>query len=268
MKTIYDIATSHFQTADAVWNLYLSNAENKPITDLFSESLMDFNITYKKQKSISINLNQSNSILFNLNQIRPQIGMSLYDIAIGQFGSANEVFELAKANNKSITDIFSHLDSLTIPKIKISKPKQLKYIQQYQIQPNSRIYPNLLRFEVLKIKVESGILNLELSVQNQFPYSISTMLKFDFDQLAVDTNPENQFTDAFDFGIDLPMPDAQFTYDTREISNLGAFQTTTLYIQRAVNSTRTIIVSGIELKNQNPNNPNNIFCTKTTQIKY
>lgn len=266
-QTLYNIALQSYGSVDAVFALFSANS------DLFVDGFTTVlsagsELTLPNWQPEKKTIIQSQSISINLTQSIPQIGMSLYDIAIAHYGSVNEVFELAKANNKSISDIFSHLDTIKVPEIKVSKPRARKYIQDKEIQPNSRIYPKTLLIEVISIEVINSIIHLTVSVLNQFPYSISTMLKFDFDQLAVDESDAGQFTDAFDFGVDLPMPDAQFTYDTREISNLGAFQKTTLHIQRAINETRTIIVSGVEIENQNQSNSNNIFYSKSIEIKY
>jgi len=267
-QTIYDIAISYFSSTDAVFSIFKENSSL--FVDGFTTVLTaGSEITLPEWKpTTKISQSTIHYSLFTIHYLTPQIGQTLYDIALAKYGSANEVFELAKANNVSITDIFSHLNTIQVPEIKVSNPRTQAYFADAQIRPNSRIYPSTLKIKVLRVVTANGYVNLEVSVLNLFPYTISTMLKFDFDQLAPDLNPENQFTDAFDFGIDLPSPDAQFTYDTREINNLFAFQQTNLYINRAINNTRKIIISGIPLENQNQTVNNNIFCTKSVEIKY
>lgn len=274
-QNIYDIALQRYGSVDAVFALFSAN-ESEFVNGFTTElpagtglSLPDWEPekkTIPQSNAISLNLTQSHSI--SIKSIKPQIGMSLYDIAIAQYGSVNEVFELAKDNNKSITSIFSHLDKIQVADIKVSKPRARKYIKDKEIQPNSRVYPNRLKLSVCGLSVTDDVVSLCVDVLNEFPYSISTMLKFEFEERAADLDPNNQFTDAFDFGVDLPMPDAEFTYDTREISDLQPFATVRLNVQRNLNAERFVRIEGVPFENLNPAKRNNIFYDNSITLNY
>lgn len=72
-------------------------------------------------------------------EIRVKYKQSLLDIAIQQFGSIAEAFDLAVANNLSVTDIIVPGTVITIPELEASHPDVQTYYKKKQLKPSTAL---------------------------------------------------------------------------------------------------------------------------------
>ena len=100
-QTIYDIAIQYYNSVDAAFTIFQANESlfvNGFATELVAGSELTLPIWKQvKETNIEIEVTQA-----EFSQLRTFSGQTIFDIAIQEYGSTNEVFEIIKDN----TEIF------------------------------------------------------------------------------------------------------------------------------------------------------------------
>ena len=146
-QTIYDIAIQHYNNVDAAFAIFQANPNlfvDGFTTELVAGSeLILPDLQLVKNKSFIIEIKQS-----VMNEIRTFAGQTIFDIAIQEFGSTNEVFQIIKDNSEifdnGITTILIPGTLLKIRNdLKLSKPRIAAYYKKKGIKVSSNFFEEI-----------------------------------------------------------------------------------------------------------------------------
>jgi len=150
-QTIYDIAIQHYNNVDAAFTIFQANA-SLFVDGLTTELQAGSELILPDWQANKISVNQSNQ-LNQLNQCSYQKkrtfnGQTIFDIAIQEYGSTNEIFQIIKDNSEIFDNgITTILDPGTLLNIrndlKLSKPRIAAYYKKKGIKVSSGFFETL-----------------------------------------------------------------------------------------------------------------------------